>query len=321
MTQPRHQSRPPEWRGGARRALRRAVGLHASRDVREYVELQRQLTTAVAFGRRIVVLSVDPGAGSTTVSALLALALATRRADPVLLVDAAAPGPNPLHQVFGVAPTRTMRDLAARPPRIAARADFSGQLTGLGPGLWLLPGTSGSTDGPPAAGAAAPTAAPDAAPDATTYARAVAPFIRYFDLSVTDLGYQPGPGTAELALERAHAVCLVTSTTREGFDFVTAKLRSLRDNVGAPWAGRTVVVVDRPPDSHGSLLARRRLPARGVPVTELDFDPQVGPGLRGRLPSLAPETHLAAMRLAAEVLGPAVPTTAGAKPVELDVAR
>ena len=278
-----------------RRTLGRVVGMNASRNVREYLELQRQLTTAVAFGRRIVVLSVDPAAGSTTVSALLAIALATRRADPVLLVDAAAPGRNPLHRVFDATPARTMRDLAARPPRIAARTDFAGQLTDVGSDLWLLPGD------------ADPMTTSGAAPDAATYARAVSPFIRYFDLSITDLGYTPGQGTAELALDRAHAVCLVTSATREGFDMVTAKLRGLRDNAGAAWAGRTLVVVDRPRGARGRPFTRRRLPARGVPVTELDFDPQVGPGFPSRLAELAPETHLAAMRLAADVLGTAVP--------------
>lgn len=321
MTQPRHhQAGAPDRRRSARRTVGRLVGLNASRDVREYVDLQRQLTTAVAFGRRIVVMSVDPGAGATTVSGLLAVALATRRADPVLLVDAAAPGANPLHHVFGATPARTMGDLAARPPRIAARADFVGQLTSVGSeqlgstgsGLWLLPGT---------AGAAVSNPGRSGAPDAATYARAVAPFIRYFDLSITDLGYQPGPGTAELALERAHAVCLVTSATREGFDIVTAKLRSLRDNVGAPWAGRTLVVVDRPRNAGRRALVRRRLPARGVPVTELDFDPQMAPGFQTRLDDLAPETHLAAMRLAADVLGTAVPTAATVRPPNLEAAR
>lgn len=299
MTDPRHASTVPsstDWRRTVRRGLSRVVGLHTSRDVREFLTLQRQLTTAVTSARRIVVLATEPAQGSTTVAALLATALATRRADPVLLLDAAAISPMPLHRVFQAAPVRTVRELAAEQPRITSRAQFAGQLTPVGRDVWLLPGDelagrSGSN-----------------APDAATYAAAAAPFVRYFDISITDLGCAPGAGTAEFLLNRAHALCLVTSATQEGLSGVTSRLRQLRDNAGAAWAGRTLVVVNHPSRGRGGWFTSA--PAKDVPVLHLDFDPGLRPGFPAALATLAPETHLAAMRLAGSVLDTAVPGAA-----------
>lgn len=293
---PYARSERRDWRRTVRRGLAGVFGLYTSRDVREYLDLQRQLTTAVRSGRRIVVLSIDPAQGSTTVAALLATALAARRADPVLLVDAAAISPTPLHRVFQAAPIRTIRELAAQPPHITSRAQFAGQLTPVGRDVWLLPGDdlagrSGSN-----------------APDAATYAAAVTPFVRYFDISITDLGCAPGYGTAELLLDRAHALCLVTSATKEGFSGVTSRLRQLRDNVGAPWVGRTLVVANQPRPGRGSgRLAAEPVRDKDVPVMRLEFDLALRPGFPGALAALAPETHLAAMRLAGSVLGTAIP--------------
>jgi MinD-like ATPase involved in chromosome partitioning or flagellar assembly len=292
-----HRSARHDWRSTARRGLTRLAGLSTTRDSREYVQLHRRLTTAVTSGRRILVLSIEPAQGSTTVAALLATALATRRADPVLLVDAAAISVNPLHRVLEASPARTIRDLAKSPPEITSRAGFADQLTPVGRDVWLLPGDeivgqSGRH-----------------APDATTYVAAVAPFGRYFDITITDLGCSPGYGTAELLLDRAHALCLITSATREGFDAVTSRLRQLRDTMATPWAGRTLVVANRPRPGQGAQWLPRSSLRRsgGVPVVQLAFDPGLAPGFPGRLAQLAPETHLAALRLAAGVIDTAVP--------------
>jgi MinD-like ATPase involved in chromosome partitioning or flagellar assembly len=297
-----HRANARSWRSRTSRALGHVVGVQTSRTVREYLDLQRQLTAAVTSGRRVAVLSIEPAQGSTTVAALLGTALATRRVDPVLLVDAAAgtfyP---PLHHIFGATPVRTIGDLADRPPRLAARADFTGQLTPVGTDMWLIPAdpvvrTSGHH-----------------APDAGTYTRAVTPFIRYFDITVTDLSSAPGMGTAELLLERAHALCLVTSATRTGFEGVTSRLRELRDHMGSAWAGRTVVVANTTSESGAGRWWPRpesdalRHRVQDIPVVTLRFDPELRPGFPSRLGNLRPSTHLAAMRLAADVLGTAVP--------------
>lgn len=293
---------PHRWRSGLSRGLVAAAGLHTTRDVREYVELHRQLTAAVTSGRRIAVLAIEPAQGCTTVAALLATALATRRLDPVLLVDAAAGSFHPpLHHMFNARPVRTIGDLARRPPRITERSDFEGQLTPVGKDVWLVPADEvARTHG-------------HHAPDADTYIAAVRPFIRYFDITVTDLSSAPGSGTAELLLDRVHALCLVTSATRSGFDGVTSRLRELRDHTGSPWAGRTVVVANHTEESAGSthrLQQRLRHRGQGVPIVQLGFDPELWPGFPSRPSHLSPATHLTAMRLAADVLGTAMPGAA-----------
>lgn len=279
-----------------RRATTRVAGLNTSRDTREYLELHRKLTTAVSSSRRIVVLSTYPAQGCTTVAALLTIALATRRADPVLVADAAAISPAPLHRVFGAAAVRPIRDLAADPPRITSRGQFGRHLTSVGRDMWLVP--SGELVGPSGS----------QAPDAATYSAAVDPFVRYFDISITDLGCAPGAGTAELLLERAHALCLVTTATREGLAAVTTRLQQLRQDRGTSWAGRTLVVVNSP--APGGARPLRRVGARGVPLLRLGWDPALRPGFPGELSSLAPETQFAAMRLAARVLDTAAPGVA-----------
>ena len=270
--------------------------------MREYVDLHRQLTAAVTSGRRVVVLAAGPAQGSTTVAALLATSLATRRVDPVLLVDAAAGTFHPsLHHTFGARPVRPISDLALAPPRISRRADFEGQLTPLGKDMWLIP----ADDVPRTSG--------DHAPDVETYLGAVSPFIRYFDITVIDLGANPQAATAELVLDRAHALCLVTSATRSGFDAVTARLRDLRelrDTMGSPWAGRTVVIANHTEPSPARLGLRRthlRHRRHDIPVVHLGYDPELRPGFPARPSRLSPATHLAAMRMAADVLGTAIP--------------
>ncbi|GAB2476087.1 MinD/ParA family ATP-binding protein [Jatrophihabitans fulvus] len=302
MTAPRHHRDPapparPSARVRAARLLRRATGVAATRDAREYVELQLSMGAAVTSGRRVAVLSVEPGQGTTTVSGLLAVAFAARRQDPVLLVDAAAPGANPLHHVFGAEPVRTLPDLAARPPRIGVRTDIDGVLTPLGRDLWLLPNR-------PDPGWAYREAT--RGPDADTYAVAFAPFARWFDISVTDLGHAAGPGTVDLLLERAHALVLVTSGRADGIDAVLARLRQFRDEARVGWAGRTVVVVNRRPGDVGG--GRRARVRADVPVTELGPDPALAPGFPHRLARLDDATHRSALRLAAQVLDTALPT-------------
>lgn len=294
--------RPASYSAGRRlgRTIRDVAGINASRELREYVELHRQLTAAVTSSRRVAVMAASPAQGSTTVAALLATALATRRLDPVLLVDAAAGTFRPsLHHIFGASPVRTIGELATRPARISARYDFAGQLTPLGKDMWLIP-----------ADHAGPTYGRNA-PAVGTYVNAVNPFIRYFDISVTDLSATPQPETADLVLNRAHALCLVTSATQSGFDWVTTRLRELRDTMGTVWAGRTIVVVNhtepvvgRPQWRRGTLRSQQ-----GIPIVTLAHDPELTVGFPSRPKSLSPATHLAAMRMAADVLGTAMPVT------------
>lgn len=282
------------------RTIRDVAGINASREMREYVELHRQLTAAVTSSRRVAVMATSSAQGATTVAALLATALATRRLDPVLLVDAAAGTFRPsLHNIFGAVPVRTIGELATRPAHVSARDDFAGQLTPLGKDMWLIPADHAG----PSYGRNAPTVG--------SYVNAVTPFIRYFDISVTDLSATPQPETADLVLTRAHALCLVTSATQTGYDWVTERLRELRDTMGTPWAGRTIVVVNhtepgarRPRWRRGTVRNQR-----GIPIVTLAHDPELTVGFPSRPESLSPATHLAAMRMAADVLGTAMPVT------------
>ncbi len=281
-----------------RRNASRIAALNATRDAREYVDLQRQLTAAVTSGRRIAVVSMQPAQGASTVAALLGTALATRRPDPVLMVDAAAISSHPsLDRVFAAAPTRTIRDLAASPPTITSRSGFVGQLTPIGADMWLIP--ADQTAGVSGQGA----------PDRDTYAAAVDPFIRYFDITVSDLGWSPGAGTADLVLNRAHALCVVTSATHEGIDAATSLLRDLRDRMGSAWVARVVLLANQFTSNQRLHRGFVRERASGFRLVRLPYDPNLTPGFPERLSTLSASTHLAAMRTASEVLGTAIPST------------
>jgi MinD-like ATPase involved in chromosome partitioning or flagellar assembly len=275
-----------------------------SHRARQSLEVHAQLTAAVPSGRRIVVLGLRPGSGSTTVTALVFVAVAGRRSEPVLIVDAARAGMHaPLAPRLGVQPGPTLPELATRQPEISAREDLGTHLTAVGHDVWLLPGDN---DGP------LPPGAPSRpGPNAATYPAALSGVSRYFDIVVTDLGADAEQSASVQLLTGAHALCVVCSSSPTGIAYAETLIRSLRDAGPLSWAGRAVILANAHdegvPVTRATRFAVRRARRAGVPIVLLPYDPALRGPVTASVASLAPRTHQAALQLGAVLLDTAVP--------------
>jgi MinD-like ATPase involved in chromosome partitioning or flagellar assembly len=295
----------PTGRASLRRRV--AAGLAGavttSRDARESLDVHAQLTASVPSGRRIVVLGLNAGVGTTTTSALIATAIAGRRSEPVLVVDAARTSVNaPISLRLGASPRRTLAELAADPPHITAREQLAEHLTPLGRDVWLLPGDHAWPSSPGSPG-----------PTAPTYAAAVTGFSRYFDIVITDLGADPEQSAGLELRTGAHALCVVCPASDVGVQYADTVIRGLRDLGGRTWAGRTVILANAldgaAPVSWAARRAARRTRLARIPIVVLPYDPVLAGDAPLAVAGLAPQTHRAALRLGAALLDTAVPRT------------
>jgi septum site-determining protein MinD len=246
----------------------------------------------VSTGRRIVVAAARGGAGRTTLTALMGTAFATRRADPVLVVDA-APWPGSLTWrlgLIGVAP------LSATAPRVMGPqgrrlADLDGVLARTPAGLWCLPGGDGEQ---------VPV---HVVRDAT---RALS---RLCAVTVTDTGEGLGAASTGSVLSDAHAVVLAAPSTPDGVVATAASLARL--GVGSPGLLSRVVVVlvELDPSARSALRvsdAVTALASWGVAVLPLPHDRHLAAGAAVAGRRLAAATVRATHHICAETLERAV---------------
>jgi hypothetical protein len=253
----------------------RAVLRGSGRIAQDAAAWDSDLRAPVGTSRRITFLAADGGAGTTTLAAAVALALAHRRTGPVLALDAAG-GPSTLRVRLGVEDVPPLDDVAYGAP-VRSLADAREVTQEARPGLHL----AGASDWPPH-----PSAWTDAA----------AAVGRFFEVVVTDAGRRSPDDATTLAAE-SHGTAVVARTDAGSF----AAGRVLADTIRAalPQARVELVLVGvapgEPPFVHsdrpGSLLVPHDLAAArslGTP-----------------LPRLAAETRAAVVHAAARLIAEA----------------
>jgi len=243
------------------RAVWRLAG--TSQQVHEVTELVARVQAAVTTGRRIAVIGVRPGVGTSTVTALTAMALAHYRRDRVMAVDAdPAPGVLPERlAVAGDAPS--LADLGRTGSRLAGFEEIRDLLGRTRGGLWVL-GGYGARELP-----------------AASYQTGMSLLGRFFAVTVTDCGTGPGDEITRTVLGTSHAQILVTDATTDGAAYARKVLEQAYQG-----GGRTLVAfVAAKPGRLDLAQAARRLPG------------EVGAVLVGHDRHLAQSTPIAAREL------------------------
>lgn len=219
--------------------------------------------------RRVGVVSLSPGAGTSTVAHQLVRAVAARRTEPVLAVDV-SPGRPGLAERLGA---------EAVPPddtRASARTTAEA-LTGLEVRDRVV--------------ALRPRDADDAV---GAWLGEAAPIARFFDVSVTDFGARHPLADLAACAALCDVVCLVGDARRSPAEHA----RSVVDAIaGLPESPSVVLaLVDHAREGDG--VARALATGAAYPVVAVPFDPGLAAGGHARRST----TQLAVVRLAAALV-------------------
>jgi MinD-like ATPase involved in chromosome partitioning or flagellar assembly len=279
----------------ARRTFRRLVPSSAAQRTEEENRVAAELRQPIRTGRQIVITSVRGGAGKSTVAALLGLAFARYRPDPVLIMEA-DPALGTLPVRLGAPTLRwTVEDLAAVVGPQMRFDQVIGYLVGLPEGGWLLPGSRGQIG---------------AQVSLDSYQKVIVALRRFFAVTVVDCETLPGE-LARSAMSAAQARVLVAPATVEG---VTSARPILEWMAGMPRPmlnGTVVALVSTSPDAALDLdeAARYLRVAEGVSVMAVPYDRHLAAGGAIRMPALDQGTRDCATRLASDILGRAIRAT------------
>ncbi|WP_435242960.1 MinD/ParA family ATP-binding protein [Streptomyces cucumeris] len=267
------------------RTLRRTVSSSAAREVAATTATAETLQQPVTTGRQIAVTSIRGGAGKSTMAALLGMAYAHYRQDPVLLVEA-DPALGSLPSRLGAESVRwTTGDLAGIVEPQMSLLDVTGYLVQLPGNAWLLPGSQGQI------GAMLDTAA---------YERVMVSLRRYFGVTVVDCETLPAE-VARVALSASQARVLVTPATLEGVTSTRAVLEWMQGLPRHMITGTVVALTELVPHSGIDLdKAAGRLADTGATVRVLPYDRHLAAGGPIRTDRLAHATREAAALLAAD---------------------
>ncbi|WP_432015084.1 MinD/ParA family ATP-binding protein [Streptomyces cucumeris] len=269
----------------AARTLRRTVSSSAAREVAATTATAETLQQPVTTGRQIAVTSIRGGAGKSTVAALLGMAYAHYRQDPVLLVEA-DPALGSLPSRLGAESVRwTTGDLAGIVEPQMSLLDVTGYLVQLPGNAWLLPGSQGQI------GAMLDTAA---------YERVMVSLRRYFGVTVVDCETLPAE-VARVALSASQARVLTAPATLEGVTSTRAVLEWMQGLPRHMITGTVVALTELVPHSGIDLdKAAGRLADTGATVRVLPYDRHLAAGGPIRTDRLAHATREAAALLAAD---------------------
>jgi MinD-like ATPase involved in chromosome partitioning or flagellar assembly len=278
------------------RRLRREVGriTGSSRDVHEHATLADVLRQPVTTGRRIAVTSVRGGAGKSTISALIATALAHFRQDRVLALDA-DPGVGSLMLRLGMVSAPDLRDLVDA-PEAGSFDDVRSHLAQTDSALWAVGGGGTIVDGV----------------DLAAYQAVTGLIARFFGVAVIDCGAGLAGDLQQGVLRDAHAHVLVTPATPDGALSARTALDWLAD-AHADLAARTAVVFVAHTADAGVDYERaaRILPPRVADLLRLGFDRHLADGSVIDPARLAEPSRVAALRIAARALTLATGREAG----------
>lgn len=252
-------------------------------------QADRLIRAPLALSRRIGFVQLTGGVGASTTASLVANLVARRRSGPVLGVDAAAGTRSMLwHAGLPDLPPQT-QDPRGRDP--VSTADATAGLVRAGSGLYALdvrPAPDDDEQGAP------PRQATE-----SSWASAVAPVTRFFDVVCTDWGVR-APGVDLTAVAYAsHAVCLVARTDRVSLERAMAVVDAVRSLEHRP----TVVVAAVDVGGHGPRAVEAvRWPRATVLAVPADRSRLADAPCASR--DLTVATRTAHARLAAALLGP-----------------
>lgn len=244
---------------------------------RVLVDLDRRVRTPMATSRRISLLSLAGGTGTSTIAASTAAVAARRRGTPVLAVDAcgAAEG---LAAGLGFAPDQrlTLPDPVRADPQTLAEASH-----GLPPRdhlRYLGLGHPASASWPASV---------------EEWRASTASIGRFFPLVFTDWGRRRDLRDIADIARASHAVCLVADADRAGLAGATSLVAAIRGESHRPDV--VVVLVDRA--RRGAAATRLRLGESDGRVLRVPFDAALA---SGSAPSR--RTRRAMLAIAAELV-------------------
>jgi hypothetical protein len=228
----------------------------------------------ISTGRRFAFLPLSSQAGTSTVAALAARALAQGRSGRTLLLATSDTGAGPLLAMGQQTPPVQQQTGLPR--------ELSGAL-GYGYGVWT--GSVGRLPGPAFTGSEAATGA--------DWFQRVAPIARHFDVVCTDWHPQPNLAGVVAATRTAQAVCLVTPFARADAESAVALARAMHSEPDGPRVMVAFVDVARTRSTWPRLVAAR-LP---FPVVRFGHDDSLVQGRRPR-----PITEISAIETAAQLM-------------------
>lgn len=268
------------------RGARRMVG---GGPAKEMARLTEQIRVPVPAPRRIAISSIRGGSGKTTIAALVSTVLAHYRDDRVLVVDA-DPDLGSLALRLGVAPQRTLAELAEAPPPQSFE-DVLPYLAQHPSGLWVLPGTRREQTGHQLRQEHYDAALEAASP--------------FFAVTIVDCGAGLLNELSGAVLDDADALALVTAGTVDGALSANGALDWLAAENRATLIARTLVtlVTHAPHQATDLGQARSMLQRHGCGAMELPYDRQLAAGTVLDPSRLAEATRSTAMRVAATLLG------------------
>lgn len=277
----------------AGRAVARAVGSSAAEESRQASVLAAAMQQPVATGRQVAVTSIRGGAGKSTVAALLGLAFAHYRTDPVLTVEAdPALGTLPIR--LGAQSVRwTVPDLARIIDPSMQLTDVIGYLVQYAGGGWLLPGSQGLVG---------------TSLDLASYKTVMTALRRYFGVMVVDCETLPAE-VARTALTASQARALVVPATVEGLASTRSVLAWMGSLPRPLLEGTVIVLTQASPDATLDIgKAMEYLQVGGAEVVFLPYDRHLAAGGAVQMEMIARSSHQAATQVAAALLNRAVRT-------------
>jgi len=219
--------------------------------------------------RRVGVLSLSPGAGTSTLAHQLTRLVAARRSDPVLAVDVSV-GETGLAARLGAAPVG--------PDETRAGARTSAEALS---GLDTVDGVVAlrPRDGDDAVGA---------------WLGEAAPITRFFDVAITDFGARHPVVDLAPCAALCDVVCLVSDARRSPAEHARSVIAAIASLPEAPAV--VLALIDHARE--GDAVARAVASASTAPVIAIPFDA----GLRAGGNARRSLTHRAVMRLAASLI-------------------
>jgi MinD-like ATPase involved in chromosome partitioning or flagellar assembly len=239
--------------------------------------------------RFIPVVSRQGGVGATTVTAMLGMALAEVRTDPVLAVDA-HPERGTLGDRVGEPAAGNVREIARRASRIHSAGDLSQLAAHDITGLDVLPSGAGTAPSRPLTGHAYDVVADVAG--------------KYYPVVLTDGASGLLDPAMQAALQRADGLVLVSGGSPDEARLATETIDWLHAHGLGELAGRTVVALNTAtPGTDPKLLPQieTHFRARVREVVRIPYDEELSPGPI-RFGALRPYTRDSALDLAAAVM-------------------